>query len=286
MDFALEQLNINKTSALRDSVSTILSAQGSIASSTGTTLLDTPGSSPASSVVFLSRQSSDHSTSTPFAPTGKSRASSFASSTTLHSSKRYSSLPVPGSSGLARKTPLTRSSVVDLKVGVSSRLYSSPTPARSLSRQEVPVDDKPSRPRWNASTNLKDTPLGHNFKPISMSTPSPYKKSLQMRSPRAVSTPSVTSQPSPLARQFSASTTSSVASRPPCTPLGGRVPRPASSLARPPTSTPASRIPRASVYFTPGTAPRIPSSPTSSLRSTANSVISDGSAASSSTITR
>lgn len=283
MDFALEQLNINKTNALRDSVSTILSAQGSIASSTGTMLLDTPGSSPASSVVFLSRQSSDQGTSTPFATTGKSRASSFASSTTLHSSKRYSSLPVPGSSALPRKTPLTRSSVADLKGGVSSRLYSSPTPSRSLSRQEIPVNDKPSRPRWNSSTNLKDTPLGHNYKPLSLTTPSPYKKGLH--SSRAVSTPSTASQPSPLGRAFSAIPQTTSTARPPSTPLGGRIPRPASSLAIPPAAATASRIPRASVYYSPGTGPQLPSSPSTPLRSSTSSVASNGSASTDATVT-
>lgn len=278
MDFALEQLNINRTNALRDSVSTILSAQGSIASSTGTTLLDTPGSSPASSVVFLSRQSSDQGTSTPFAPTGKSRASSFASSTTLHSSKRFSSLPVPGASGLPRKSQLTRSSVADLKgAGVSSRLYSSPTPVRSLSRQENAIDDKPSRPRWNASTNLKDTPLGHNFKPMSLTTPSPYKKNLAIRSSRAASTPATASQPSPLQRQLSMSTATTSSTRSPSTPIGSRLPRPASSLANPPSAAFTSRIPRASIYFTPGSAPLIPSSPTSSIGASPASVRSNGS---------
>jgi len=280
MDFALEQLNINKTNALRDSVSTILSAQGSVASSTGTTLLDTPGSSPASSVVFLSRQSSDQGTSTPYAVKGKSRASSFASSTTLPSSKRLSSLPVSGANNLTRKTPLTRSSVADLKAGgVSSRLYPPPSPSRSLSRQENSREDKPSRPRWNSSTNLNDTPIGHNFKPST--TPSPYKRSLYLHGPRSVSTPTAVSHPSPLGQEFSSSTISesSSLSRPPVTPLGSRIARPPSALGDPLTAS-SSRLPRASIYFTPGSSQQIPSSPPSSLRSSTASALSNGSTSS------
>lgn len=287
MDFALEQLNISKARQLRDSVSTILSTQGSIASSTGTTLLDTPGSSPASSIVFMSRQSSDQGSATPYGPSSKSRTSSFASGTTMHSSQRYSSLPVPGSSHIPRKNPLARSSAADVKSNVISRLYSSPTPVRSLSRASAVADDKSSRPRWNGSTNMKDTPIGHNFKPLSLTTPSPYRKPITGRSPRSVSNPSTSqTRPSPLGyNNGNTSTASTPSTRPPSTPLGARYPRPPSALSNPPHST-HSRLPRASLYLTPATAPSIPSSPPStSSRSTSYSVLSNASTSSSATVT-
>jgi len=279
MDFALEQLNISKTRQLRDSVSTILSTQGSVASSTGA-LLDTPGSSPASSVVFMSRQSSDQGSATPYGYSSKSRASSFASGTTMHPSKRYSGLPVPGSSHIPRKHPLTRSSVSDLKSSVVSRLYSSPTPVRSQSRAEPVIDDKPNRPRWNASTNLKDTPIGHNFKPLSLTTPSPYRKSFPFRPPRSFSTPA-TSQTNASPLSGPQSTTSPSSNRPLSTPVGVRPPRPPSALS----NSTQSRLPRASLYLTPTTAPSIPSSPPSSSRSTSYSALSNASTSSTATVT-
>jgi hypothetical protein len=279
MDFALEQLNISKTRQLRDSVSTILSNQGSIASSTGT-LLDTPGSSPASSIVFMSRQSSDQGSATPYGPSSKSRTSSFASGTTMHPSKRYSSLPVPGSSHIPRKHPLTRSSVSDLKSSVVSRLYSSPTPVRSQSRAEPIIDDKPIRPRWNASTNLKDTPIGHNFKPLSLTTPSPYRKSFPFRPSRSVSTPSASQiKPSPIGHPQNSTSPSST--RPISTPVGARTPRTPSALS----NSNQSRLPRASLYLTPASAPSIPSSPPSSSRPTSYSALSNASTSSTATVT-
>jgi hypothetical protein len=273
MDFAVEQLQVSKIHhQLRDSISTILSEQRSVTSS----MMDTPGSSPASSVVLLSRQSSDQGVSTPYA--NKSRAGSFASSTTARSNagKRLSSLPTSmnsSTSAIPRKTPLSRSSVADLRprVGVSERLYSTPTPSRSYSRAESRAESsRPDKPRWNSSTNLSGTPLGHNFKPVSATTPSPYKKT-----PPPVTMPRVASSgyghPSPLS--FGSSTSglrppSALGSRRPPSALGTSLPKlrqqastsalPTTSSTRPgptPLSTAktSSHLPRASIYSMPGT---------------------------------
>jgi hypothetical protein len=287
MDFAVEQLQVSKIHhQLRDSISTILSEQRSVTSS----MMDTPGSSPASSVVLLSRQSSDQGVSTPYA---KSRAGSFASSTTgrTNTGKRMSSLPTSmtsSTSGIPRKTPLSRSSVADLRpgAGVSSRLYSTPTPSRSFSRAESRAETtRPdNKPRWNSSTNLNGTPLGHNFKPMSATTPSPYK-----RAPDSISTPRSVSgsyfgQPSPLGMGSSTSglrPPSALGRRPPSALATSRTPassttmptlrqqqstsalptRPGPNpLAHPPLSTQktTSHLPRASIYGS------IPGTPTSS----------------------
>ena len=239
MDFAVEQLQVSKIHhQLRDSISSILSEQRSVTSS----MLDTPGSSPASSVVLLSRQSSEQGVSTPHV---KSRTGSFASSTTARSAtgKRLSSLPTSlGSSqtGIPRKTPLSRSSVAELRPGVSSRLYSTPTPSRSFSRTELRTESKPDKPRWNNSTNLKDTPLGHNFKPISATTPSPYKKATPSSlSPRSVSSPH-TAKPSPLGPNISSSTSGL---RPPSALASSRTPLASSSgMPRPRTQQSTSAL--------------------------------------------
>jgi hypothetical protein len=291
MDFAVEQLQVSKIHhQLRDSISTILSEQRSVTSS----MMDTPGSSPASSVVLLSRQSSDQGVSTPYA--NKSRTGSFASSTTARTNagKRLSSLPTSMSSStsaIPRKTPLSRSSVADLRprIGVSERLYSTPTPSRSYSRAESRAESsRPDKPRWNSSTNLNGTPLGHNFKPVSATTPSPYKKTPPpINMPRAAS--STYGQPSPLS--FGSSTSglrppSALGARRPPSALGSTLPKlrqQASTSALPTTSstrpgpTPlshlpqsaaktSSHLPRASIYSIPGT----PTSSTSYAPSTAS----------------
>jgi Yeast cortical protein KAR9 len=299
MDFALAQLDLKNQTNLRDSVSTILS-QGTAGSSVPAAL-DTPGSSPASSVILMSRHSSEQGVTTPYGSASKSsRQGSFASNATLNSAKRFSSLPTPPSARsthMPMKTPLTRSSASEQRTpstGVSSRLYS-PSPARSVSRnmsRAEAADDKPSKPRWNASTNLRDTAIGHNFKPLTLTTPSPYRKDGALLSPRSVSSPHATTarpHPSPLGRGVTTatnlpprSTTSTAISRPPSTPpktlprlraqastsqlpAGGRATAAAAAtaaLARAPrsssgTATPQpskSHLPRASMYFTPGTA--------------------------------
>jgi hypothetical protein len=271
MDFALEQLNIARTHQLRDSISTILSEQRSIASSTGT-LLDTPGSSPASSVVLLSRQSSEHGASTPFSP--KSRQDSFTSSTTTRA-KRYSSLPVSNSSSTPRKTPLSKSSTSNLRVsGVSNRLYQ-PPPSRSVSRAESSNDTRPSKPRWNSSTSLKDTPIGHCFNPISDASPPPYHVHPGLRSQRSssrLSSATSSAIPSPLGRSYHSAVISRPSSTvPPVTPqllppknsTASHLTRPklaasaTTGILQPGLKTPASKaaftgIPRASsAYMTP-----------------------------------
>lgn len=289
MDFAVEQLQISKIHhQLRDSISTILSEQRSVSSS----MMDTPSSSPASSVVFLSRQSSDQGTvSTPYG--NKSRTGSIASSNAPrpNAGKRLSSLPTPMTGSTytqPRKTPLLRSSVADLRpsFGVSSRLYSTPAPARSFSRADSRADMRPAdnKPRWNSSTKTIGTsPFGHNYPPL---LASPYQKS----SPTPVHTPRLAAssgygQPSPLS--FGASTnglhppSALAAARPPSALRGGRPPSAlasarstststtipklrqmqsssALSTARPPptpmsTAKTSSYLPRASIYSVSGT---------------------------------
>jgi hypothetical protein len=304
LDFALEQLQVSKNhTTLRDSISTILSEQRSVTSSAGGTVIDTPGSSPASSIVLTSRQSSEHGLSTPH---GKSRQSSFTSSTTNRSQmgKRYSSMPASmtnSQSSIPRKTPLSRSSVSELRSstrvsGVSSRLYTTPTPARSTTRSESRADNGLDRPRWNASTNLKDTGIGHNFKPLSATSPSPYlRKPIPPRNSRSVSTP----QPSPLARDFGNRPPSVLASsNAPSTPAKttprlraqqsmSSVPRSRLSvtpLPQPPKAgvsnrSPSTLLPRASLYGVPGSLQNLPSTPSSTYAA------SPGSSTSTATLT-
>lgn len=187
MDAILEDFNSNRK--LRDSVSTVFSARTE--HSMSSSAIDTPGSSPASSVILMSRKSSDHGPSTPNAGS-KSRQGSFASSrSSVPTSRRYSSVP-----------------------------------------------SSASGPRWNASTNLNDTVIGHNFKPLSATTPSPHRKLTPPRTLRSVSSHSAIPVPSPLSRTSEFS------------------PPAASTLVRPSSTTPSQQPPtskRLSLVHSPST---------------------------------
>ncbi|KAI5861715.1 KAR9-domain-containing protein [Durotheca rogersii] len=180
---ALEDVQIEKQSQqLRDSISSMLSNDRSTLASGN----ETPGSSPPSSVV-MSSLGLDKNTPV---PQNKRRSTS---GTGSH-------LPQPattrrGSSGLApparRLLPAARLSTISVASSVTPPRSGSVTPsATRLPRSTSNGID--TRPRWNASTNTNDSDVGHNFKPLSLTTPSPYAKTtpaggsrLPLRSPLA-----------------------------------------------------------------------------------------------------
>ena len=151
MDAVLDDVTASRK--LRDSVSTVLSARTDVSS-----IAETPGSSPASSVV-MSRKSSEYGTVTPAGR--KSRQSS--TSTTKSSAppnRRYSSLPVVPGSTTRKSLPSTY-----LEPTISRQMASTPT---RTSRSSTPATERPAnKPRWNASTNMRDTIVGHHHKPAS-----------------------------------------------------------------------------------------------------------------------
>ena len=180
MDSTLEFYENLKTQQLRDSVSSVLSSEKSLFDA------NTPGSSPASSIRTTSRRESQHEPASPYA-SGRPRRDTSTSSNqrTVETpvSNRHSSLPVPSpvSSKIPRKTPLTRSSAHQAPRSVStspSQRFSSPisTPPANRSPHQLPTPAKSDRPRWNVSTNLNKSPIGHNFRPLAVTTPSPYAK--------------------------------------------------------------------------------------------------------------
>ncbi|MBE7179884.1 MAG: hypothetical protein INR71_01540 [Terriglobus roseus] len=229
MDFVLVELNINKNN-LRDSISTILSMdRASAVSST----LDTPGSSPASSVVLTSRKSSEYGTP---GFRAKSRQGSFASSTRtqIHASagnRRHSSLPVAKNYGRDYTSPYSQKAIAAQRSISSSISEDRSTSSLSSSRfgtssvtptqgrrtpVRTPNSADASKPRWNSSTNMRDTVVGHNFRAASSGTPSQYRKEPSpsngtvkphLRPPR-----SALPMPSPLGRPQSRSGASSAAS--------------------------------------------------------------------------
>jgi hypothetical protein len=226
MDAILDEVSASRK--LRDSVSTVLSAR-----TEGSSAFDTPGSSPASSVV-MSRKGSDYGRVTPAGQ--KSRQSS--TSTTKSSvppSRRYSSLPaVPGASTTRKSLPSTY-----LEPTIARAMASTPT--RNV-RSTTPATERPAnKPRWNASTNMRDTIVGHNHKPVSTPLRSTSgQSSIPVRSP--LSRASMLSPP-PSGRSAVATPAKSSMRRPVATTIQGPstpLKSPTFMHYSPPTSTPGS----------------------------------------------
>lgn len=170
MELVLGDINNDaRERQLRDSVSTVMSSERSI----GSSLLDTPGSSPASSA-NVSRKSSFQGSRTPTPlNNGKTRKTSFTPASISRTTSR-----LPSSSSAPRQTPLTRS--------LYSDLCSSPTPSPSialtppsgpvskLSWSSRNASSRPAdnRPRWSSVGKHTST----EFAPLSKFEPSPYAK--------------------------------------------------------------------------------------------------------------
>lgn len=202
MSVILEEIQSDKQSQqLRDSISSMLSNDRSTIASGN----ETPGSSPPSSVVMSSLGLDP---TTPLTQ-NKRRASSVGGS----------HLPQPttarrSSSSLAPPSQRTTRSRLSTFQSSTSSLTTPPrsgsaTPlATRLPRSTSNVAD--NRPRWNASTNTNDSDVGHNFKPLTLTTPSPYAKKspTSIRSTSSLApTSGVSKLPlrSPLARASSSS---------------------------------------------------------------------------------
>ncbi|KAL8808459.1 MAG: hypothetical protein Q9182_000009 [Xanthomendoza sp. 2 TL-2023] len=218
LDLSLDDLNGNsKTQQLRDSISTIVSLDRSAPGSA----VDTPGSSPASSVMGTPNGKGDG-----FAPTinGASRRSSLASYSTSRPSSSRRVLTAPGNSGSVqgpRKTPFSRSVTLDswsVSRGTSPststrKTMSTPTPGSRPQRPSLPLSDG-SKPRWNSSTKTVHNDYRPPSRTAALLTPSTGRKSsLSYRSPSSMGSSLYTPGlplPSPLGR----SNTSSPAPQP------------------------------------------------------------------------
>ncbi|KAI9846879.1 MAG: hypothetical protein M1837_003491 [Sclerophora amabilis] len=230
MDMVLEEINSIQNQQLRDSISSSISLDRS-ASGSG---FATPGSSPASSVVMSGPEAT-----TPHG-NGKPRPAVARNSSLPRppNGKRGFSMPgsaTPTNGTGPRRTPISRLSTVSRSTNRSvspsiadRRISSTPT---SLHHSRPTSSASDNKPRWNASTNTRDTVIGHNFK--SLSTCAPSSTSRQTPSPqRRTPHPSRSSipLPSPLGRGASPSPVPPSATQSYNTPSHlGR--RPASSLA-------------------------------------------------------
>ena len=202
MDAILDELAATRSHQMRDSISSIVTLDSPATHSA----IDTPGSSPASSIVMSaggrpnipSRRSSATGNSISRAPPSKL--------------KRYSGLPQPVQSlnQTPRRPSYNRSSTATpgLLSPTTPRFKmtspspnSTPRPASRISSSSRSIDN---RPRWNSSCNTNDLVVGHCYKPLSSATPSPHRKTPSLGlTPRSAS--STLPVRSPLSRDSSAS---------------------------------------------------------------------------------
>lgn len=177
LDDALEETQADRRGqTLRDSISSLLSNDRSTIASGR----ETPGSSPPSSVI-MSNLGLD-----PVTPLAKkSRSVSTGSQLPQPSASRRSLAPP---SQVARKPLSSRVSTLSSPhTSTPPRSSSATTLANRIPRSSSSLAD--NRPRWNGSVSTFDGDTGHNFKPLTLTTPSPYAK----RSPTPVqSTSSLT----------------------------------------------------------------------------------------------
>ena len=172
LDVSLEELQADKRNQqLRDSISSMVSND----QSTSGSLNDTPGSSPASSVVMtgISRELD------PATPQKNGKLRSRSKSTLPQPGRsRISSLPSISSSNVPRKSLTTRMSMIAAPIDRASppsRQDSATPTGNRLPRPSMSTSED-GRPKWNSSVNTKGTLIGHNFKPLSLTTPSPHAR--------------------------------------------------------------------------------------------------------------
>ena len=202
MDAALEEIQAEqkRSRQLRDSISSMLSNDRSTVGS----VCETPGSSPPSSVI-MSTLGLESNTPVP----KKNRAASVGSHL-AQAPRRNMSMPSPGTASRLPRAP-------------GSRLSTLATPKRTVTTVPVASTVKSdNRPRWNSSTNTSDLGVGHNFKPLSLTTPSPYAKVQGLRTGSPLSPESRRSRLPTLKSPSSLSRTGSTSPAPVASPTPAR----------------------------------------------------------------
>ena len=286
-DAALEEAQAGRSQQLRDSVSTIMSTEASGVAST----VDTPGSSPASSVALAPMEGKGSLPSTPDLNVSRSRGSSIRSlsSSRPPNGRRVVSQPALNVSKRA-PLPAAMSRLSSASPSPGPRASSStPTPGTRPRLPSTPSAD--NRPRWSVGTRVdRSAPDGPKFKP------SAYATALKNARPSVYSfrTPSIGSalpSPSPLgpgsasappAGRFRAASSLGFHGRRDTSPSPSPArsiqangeSRPKSRLYRPsyPTSTP--KIPQASGAKRTSLLP-VPSAPSTPLGSSFSVDVSD-----------
>lgn len=205
MDVALEYLNVYENRQLRDSVSSVVSMDRSVVSSA----VDTPRSSPASSVV-MGPPNGYKSEITSSDTNSASRRGGVVPSTTTrpNHSRRYFSMP-DGSAGttLPRQLPIPspvtsdRSTTRTASPSPHSN-HASSTPTPGSRPQRTAMHPSNNKPRWNSSPKIDYVDYSLHTKSSAPSKPPANRKSsMSFRSSRSTSYSSSNAPlPSPLGR--------------------------------------------------------------------------------------
>ena len=200
VDAALEELQASNNQPMRDSMSSIVSNDISATAS----FVDTPGSSPASSVAMDSVSGKNLQT-TPETKISSRRGSILSTSSSRPpTSRRNVSAPVnvnaPLSARLQHYSPVSRLSSASPSLN-TRRSSATPTPSNN-GRPPISLQN---RPRWNSSPKVDYKEFGY-AKPKTK-TPSSSKLGNGSQSVYSYRTPRATSSnfPSPLGRESSAS---------------------------------------------------------------------------------
>jgi hypothetical protein len=217
MDSILDEFNSGRK--LRDSVSTIMSVRTE--PSMTNSAFGTPNSSPASSVILMNGSGK------------KSRQPS--ASSTRPANRRYSSVPISTNPESYKRKSLTASRLETIPSSIATMTS---TPTRSLHSSTPGSDLSANKPRWNSSVHMRDTVIGHNFKPLALTTPSPHRKlpPIPVRSLRSVSSHSALPVRSPLSNltvespQHSRPTSTTPAQQPPRRPLASPMQSPSTPV--------------------------------------------------------
>jgi hypothetical protein len=170
MDLTLDELHADKRgNHLRDSISSMLS--NDMASTVGSGV-ETPQSSPPSSVI-MSGLGIDTRTPGKSSTATRTRRSSSSVSGQLQPGRR--SVSATATPSIPRK-PVSRLSTVSGLSTPKREGSATPTTNRYAASIPRPASTMTHRPKWNANPHPNHVDTGHNFKPLTLSTPSPYAK--------------------------------------------------------------------------------------------------------------
>ncbi|PLB41302.1 KAR9 family protein [Aspergillus candidus] len=164
MDASLEDVSLSRSQHMRDSISTIVTTD----SPTTGSGIDSPGSSPASSVVMTPAMKGS---TTPLG--GSSRRGSSVSSaarSTMNKVRRFSGIPQATATLTGKKSAIPKPSFTASPskpsfsaTSPSKHSYRATTPTPFARRAPPPIPAAlANRPRWSSSVNTNDLDVGHS----------------------------------------------------------------------------------------------------------------------------
>ena len=178
MDLALDSLNMNKNQQLRDSISSIVSMDRS-----GTSVgsgVNTPGSSPGSSVVMGPVDGSKRDISPAITASARRGSIGYPSSVRPNGTWRNMTTPsgISGLTSLPRKYAGSHSFTSDKtsrNASPSPYAYQASTTPTTIGRPQRPSLHVDNRPRWNSSSKVDYFEFGSKPRPLPFATPSGRK---------------------------------------------------------------------------------------------------------------